>query len=285
MAISALPPFNGFFSEWMTFQALFQGIASLDTYTKWIFMISAAALAFTGGLALACFVKAFGATFLARPRSAEVTHAKESAWSLRVGMGALAVLSLFFGVFSGALSSWFVTIARGLSIFRDAPSFVAVSSYQGIAVGNIFSSVSAPVLFIVLIGAIAIVNFIVKYSIYQNQKQSIGVTWDCGTDLTPRMEITATGFSRSIVMIFHGILRPSMQHDIEYHDAESRYTPKSQTVTLGINDIYQQYFYAPVNYCITKLSDAVKKLQSGVINSYILYIFITLMAVLFSVAR
>ncbi|MDO8581703.1 MAG: proton-conducting transporter membrane subunit, partial [bacterium] len=104
MAISALPPFNGFFSEWMTLQSLFQGIASLDAYPKWIFMLSAGALAFTGGLALACFVKAFSATFLARPRNKKVTHAKESSVSLLFGMGSLAILSLLFGVFSGYAS-------------------------------------------------------------------------------------------------------------------------------------------------------------------------------------
>ncbi len=102
MAISALPPFNGFFSEWLTFQSLFQGIAVIDFSAKWVFIVSAGALAFTGGLALACFVKAFGATFLARPRSTRISNVKESSISLHIGMGALAALSLFFGLFSGS---------------------------------------------------------------------------------------------------------------------------------------------------------------------------------------
>ena len=100
MAISALPPFNGFFSEWLTFQSLFQGIITLDSAMRWLFVLAVGALAFTGGLALACFVKAFGATFLARPRSPEVVHAKESPRSMLFGMGALALLSLLFGIFS-----------------------------------------------------------------------------------------------------------------------------------------------------------------------------------------
>ena len=72
LAISALPPFNGFFSEWMTFQSLFVGISTFSLATKVIFLLATGALAFTGGLAAACFVKAFGVTFLARPRSAAV---------------------------------------------------------------------------------------------------------------------------------------------------------------------------------------------------------------------
>jgi hydrogenase-4 component B len=82
MAISALPPFNGFFSEWLTFQSLFRGIATLDFSAKWVFIASAGSLAFTGGLALTCFVKAFGSTFLARPRSREAGHAKESSFAM-----------------------------------------------------------------------------------------------------------------------------------------------------------------------------------------------------------
>jgi hydrogenase-4 component B len=107
MAISALPPFNGFFSEWLTFQSLFQGIALSSLTAKWIFVAAAGSLALTSGLALACFVKVFGVTFLARPRSKEVTHAKESSIAMRVGMGGLAVLSLLFGVGSGYLISLF----------------------------------------------------------------------------------------------------------------------------------------------------------------------------------
>ena len=101
LAISALPPFNGFFSEWMTFQSLFLGVNSFNLATKMIFIAAIGALAFTGGLAAACFVKAFGVTFLARPRSEAATHAKESPLPLRIGMAALALLTLILGVFAG----------------------------------------------------------------------------------------------------------------------------------------------------------------------------------------
>ena len=118
LAISALPPFNGFFSEWMTFQSLFQGVNSFNLATKMIFIAAIGALAFTGGLAAACFVKAFGVTFLARPRSEEVTQAKEAALPLRIGMAVLALLTLILGVFSGTVSSGFAEIVASLSAFQ-----------------------------------------------------------------------------------------------------------------------------------------------------------------------
>jgi hydrogenase-4 component B len=282
MAISALPPFNGFFSEWLTFQALFQGIINLDFLTKWIFIAAAGSLAFTGGLALACFVKAFGATFLARPRSEEVKHTRESSISLLIGMGALATLSLLFGIFSGYITSALDAIGRDFNIFRNAPTFVSVSAHQSLATGN-FSFVSAPAFFGFLIIIFIVVWLVVKYFVYGKQKIRAGATWDCGTNLTPRMEITATGFSRSIITIFNGILKPTIQKEIEYRDEDSRYLPASRTIVLSVNDIYQTYFYTPVSKFVISLSSRVKKVQGGNINVYLFYIFAALLVALFLV--
>ncbi len=124
LAISALPPFNGFFSEWMTFQSLFAGISTFSLATKMIFLLSIGALAFTGGLAAACFVKAFGVTFLARPRSEVAGHAKESPLPLRIAMAVLALSTLLLGLVSGGVSRGFAAIAGSLAAFqaRGAPS-------------------------------------------------------------------------------------------------------------------------------------------------------------------
>lgn len=306
MAISALPPFNGFFSEWMTFQTLLQGMASSDVFVKSIFVLAAGSLALTGGLALACFVKAFGATFLARPRSQEVIHAKESSLSLSAGMVSLSTLCLLFGIFSGYLGSLFVKIGADLNALRAAqfsissgralvtpslenifvvPSFennlITQSSKSILSAPNGFDSVSAPMFFTFFVLMIVLVILLVKFAINKHQKIRIGSTWDCGVDLTPRMEITATGFARSIVLIFAGILRPSIQHEIEYHDSETRYLPKSRMVSLGIHDVYQFYFYQPLSKLLIVLSLRAKTIQSGNINLYIFYILIAVVATLF----
>ena len=275
MAISALPPFNGFFSEWLTFQSLFLGIASLSLYEKWIFILATGSLAFTGGLALACFVKAFGVTFLARPRSSHTSGAKESSLSLRIGMGAMALLCLLFGIGSSHVVVFLESVGKNLAIFKGTASLIS-SSGQQVVVGNNFGSVSLLFLCICFVFVAGLVFYIVTFVINKNQKIETGATWDCGTDLTGRMEITATGFSRSIVTIFKGILRPSIQHDIEYHDAQSRYLPKSRTITLGVQDVYQSYFYQPLNRMVSLIALRVKSIQSGNTNMYILYIFIAL---------
>jgi hydrogenase-4 component B len=98
VAIAALPPFNGFISEWLTFQALLLSFQISAHAVNLIFAVAVAALALTSGLAAACFVKAFGVTFLALPRSEHAEHAREVEWTMRAGMALLALACLALGV-------------------------------------------------------------------------------------------------------------------------------------------------------------------------------------------
>jgi len=283
MAISALPPFNGFFSEWLIFQTLFQGIMELNSAWHLIFIVAVGSLALTGGLALACFVKAFGAIFLARPRSAEVLHAKESPLSMRLAMGGLALMAIIFGLFSGTVIIILEKIGTSLSAFSNVTSLLTVSASQKITIMPDFGTVSAPVIFITLGALVLIILFLVKSVIYKKQTVKIGRTWDCGNDLNPRMEITATGFARSIVVIFKSILKPSLQQKIEYHDADSRFLQKSHTITMQMGDVYYTFFYNPLYKIVNALSLRVRTIQNGNINAYISYIFGALIVALFSV--
>lgn len=129
VSISALPPFNGFVSELMIFQVFFQSIALANPFLEVILITSLAVFALTSALAAACFVKAFGITFLAIPRSQEAKEAKESPKLMIIGPAILAAICVALGVFSlqlfgvlgfsfplpnmlfiGALLSWFLHI-------------------------------------------------------------------------------------------------------------------------------------------------------------------------------
>lgn len=271
MAISGLPPLNGFASEWMTFQALFMGIATMSSELRWVFIVAAGSLAFTSGLAAACFVKAFGATFLARSRSVEAEHAHESAASVRFGMGVLALLTLFVGVFSGRVSEILVGVTKSLDIFVGSES-LAGSTPSTVFLANGFAAFSLPAVFAWLSVVIALVFLVVRI-VSRRRKIVLSRTWDCGTTLTPRMEITATGFSRSIIMIFRGVLRPSHQTDIEYKDSAMRYFPMEHTVTLKTGDLYRAYFYVPLQHMVTRASQYMKRIQGGLLNAYVAYLF------------
>src|SRR5437773_3988581 len=98
VAISGLPPLNGFVSEWLTYQALLQGFGATESLWRLIFPLSGAMLALTGALAAACFVKAFGITFLAQPRSERAAQAHEATISMRLGMAMLAIVCVVLGL-------------------------------------------------------------------------------------------------------------------------------------------------------------------------------------------
>ena len=94
------------------------------------------------------------------------------------------------------------------------------------------------------------------------------------------MEITATAFSRSIITVFAGLLRPSIQKDAEYHDASMRYFAKSRVVHLSVPNLYRAYIYDPTVLLIEKGALGVRKIQTGNLNMYLLYIFLTVAALL-----
>jgi hydrogenase-4 component B len=104
-AISALPPLNGFVSEWLVYQALLQGFSTTESLVRLIFPIGGAMLALTSALAAACFVKAFGITFLAQPRSDAAANAHEASPSMLVGQALLAFPCVVLGLFPACSSS------------------------------------------------------------------------------------------------------------------------------------------------------------------------------------
>jgi len=279
LAISALPPFNGFFSEWLTFQTIFSGIQIPDILTKSMFILAAGSLAFTGGLAAACFVKAFGVTFLARPRSVAVLQARESGFFMRFSMAALALATLILGIFAGSVSKIILGAVNNLTGFQRV-SGIFFTQKQTFELSNGFAAISTPMIFVILSVVLLLIYGIVKI-LTSKRKVKIGRTWDCGTKLEPQMEITATSFARSIVIIFKGALKPSKQLEIEYRDADMRYFPKSRNVELGIVDVYRFYFYQPLRDLMIRLSGYAKNVQIGILNVYIAYIFLILLILLF----
>lgn len=275
ISISALPPFNGFASEWLTFQSLISGIGSEAMMIKLSFVIATTFLAFTGGLAAACFVKAFGISFLARPRSHEAEQVTESGWNMQIGMAIPAVLTLVLGVLASPIMVFLTAITANLKGFSENKQTL-ISGNGVISIDNLLTFFNMPTVLIWLILGF-IITWIMVYIFSRQQKSVIYNTWECGAPgLTPRMEITSTAFARSLIVMFGGILRPTKQNQIEYSDADSRYFTLSKTVTLITPNLYEEKVYRPIQNLINFLSEKTAKIQSGNLNQYIAYIFVIL---------
>lgn len=276
-AISGLPPLNGFVSEWMTFQSLFVGVGAFGGVTNMFFIFSVIALAFTSGLALACFVKAFGAIFLARPRSQHAEGAREASMNMLASMGILAALTFVLGVLSIGVTPLLEYIAYTLPSFSTTVS-VVVANADGIAI-NHFSYLAMSGVLGSLLAATGIAALIMML-VHRRSKIVVADTWDCGYPMNPRMEITATGFSRSLITIFKGIMRPIKQADVEYHDVNIPYITLSHRVTLGIENIFEKYGYDPLWRILNSISRQVKRLQGGNLHLYVTYIVLALLGLL-----
>ena len=281
MSIAALPPFNGFMSEWLTFQSLFGGVQTHSGYVVWVFVFGAGILALVSGLSLAAFVGAFGSTFLARPRSENAKHAKEASGWMIVGMTGLAALCLVAGVWSGGIVSKVKEVASTVTStnFSLSLSNVGTSAISD-AAGR--ATVSAPLILILSMGTIAVIWLLVRYGVYGKQRVRVDKTWACGTDLNGRMEITDSSFAHSLIRIFKRILRPTSEYDVISEDKPvNRYAlPKSRIILLDIQDVYYGYIYTPIYKAILAFSQYIKAIQSGSVNLYVLYMFAILIITL-----
>ena len=279
IAISGIIPFNGFVSEWLTFQSLFGGLALSGVGLKVLFTLGIASLALTGGLAAACFVKAFGVTFLARPRSREASEAHDSSLLMNLAMGSLAFAALFLGVYGAAATRLFVRIAE--SVNQSSIAQIPIMSFgnMGFTVRNGFAGLNMPALFL-LLSFFLLATWLIMRAVLGKQRISKKITWDCGFPLTPRMEITSTAFAYSLMTIFRPILTYADSTKTVYQDPNLRHFVSSQSVHLHLVDMYMKYFYFPIARVFCSIARQMSRIQNGYINLYILYVLVTLVALL-----
>ena len=279
-AISALPPLNGFVSEWMTFQALFylpQSMAGVSGKLFSAFLL--ALLGLTGALAAACFVKAFGIIFLAKPRSSKAEQAQEANKPMLVSMALLAALCLVLGIWPEYMLYILSQVLSGINGI-DASRVFAGTTWQAaeVHVGAANGSLQMP-----LVAGILLLGVIVAwglYRVYGKEHLYKGETWTCGIVPTARMEYTAVGFSKPIRLAFKSILRP--QHETVADLTPNRYFGRRLSYHVSIIDIFSAT-YRPINAGIIRAARLMKPIQAGSVQLYIGYITaITVVALILS---
>ena len=275
-AIAALPPLNGFVSEWLTFLAMFQNASLGAVGQSLVFTLGIASLALTGGLAMACFVKAFGITFLALPRSDAAAHADEASPAVRVAMLALAAACIGLGVASTLVVPAFEHVAA--SVLRTAPRATA-GHWLTLRVSGDFASLStaaiAVALAAALLGSLAILRLVGA-----SHRTRSDETWGCGRILqTARMEYTATAFANPFKRVFDFFYRPTTRLDIESHP-ESRFFVQRIEYESPTRSIFEDWLYRPSLDLLVRGARVVGTLQSGSTNQYLAYILAALLLLL-----
>ena len=278
VAISALPPLNGFVSEWLTYQSLLQGFGTTDSLLRLMFPIGGALLALTGALAAACFVKAFGITFLAQPRSDAAANAHEVSPTMLMGQAILVAACVFLGLFPTLFLKVLDPLTQQLTGLQISKDLTLANGLVLSGVNQAGGTVSTLGIAVLSVGLL-LVPFVLWLAFAQGTKTRIGPTWDCGLKgLTPRMEYTATGFSKPIRMIFKALFRPSREVQREYDF--SPYFTTSIRFEAHVEEIFETRIYRPLQRLVLSLSRRMRALQAGSLQAYLIYIFITLLLLL-----
>lgn len=259
-AISGLPPFNGFLGEWLTFRSLLAGSALTGSKAQLLLPLSIGVLAWIGGLAAACFVKVFGAAFLGRPRSAGAETAAEVPLGMRAGMWLLASGCLVIGIFPGLVLPSLVSLTQRLIPGAGIPE-------ETVSIAWLLPWVAA-----ILLGAVAATGLI------RGSQRSVR-TWACGLPgLSSRMQYTSTVFSKPLRFVFTGVYRPDRR--VERLPAEEPYFPQSISYRSVRTTSFERALYRPFVDSVVSVAHGLRRMQTGNIQSYLLYIFVALVLLL-----
>lgn len=315
LSIAALPPFNGFVSEWLTLQTMLRSAVLSSRAVKIVFALCGATLALTAALAVTCFVKAFAMSFLGISRSPSAETAIEVKRSMRVPMGILALCCLLLGVLptyvipvldkaisplthesvSDALVPPFFTITQGDAKFSEAflaefhdlgaqagrgllPGRGWVVLHQGAQKNPVVFAMSTSYSFVVLLLLLG-GAFVIVRKLTKARTVVARPAWDGGLRrLMPEMTYTATGFSNPVRVIFQAVFRPSTFDDRRETIAEHfRMAIKDGRQEVHIVD---RFFLLPVAQGVRWTASLLGRMHTGSVNVYAAYVLLSLFVVL-----
>jgi len=278
VAISALPPLNGFVSEWLTFQAILQSPELPQWGLKITVPAVGALLALSAALAAACFVKAFGVTFLGRPRTPAAQAAREvDHWSL-AAMLALAALCLVAGVLPGLVIDDLAPVT--LTLVGDRmPAQAAADWLSIVPIAESRSSYNGLLVFLF----IAISASLAVWVIHRFASRAVrrAPAWDCGfPDPSPITQYTAGSFAQPIRRVFGTLVFRAREHVEMPPPGDLR--PAQLSVEL--RDLVWDTLYAPIAGAVGFAADRLNHLQFLTIRRYLSLVFLALVGLLLVLA-
>jgi hydrogenase-4 component B len=277
-AISALPPLNGFVSEWLTLQAILLSPQLPSWGLKLLVPAVGALLALSAALAAACFVKAYGVTFLGRPRTPAAEAAKETDSCSLAAMALLAALCLVAGTVPGlfidALAPVTSTLigARmppqlGLQWLSIIPITASRSSYDGLLV------------FVFMLSSGALAAFAIHR--FASNRLRRAPAWDCGyPDASPATQYSATSFAQPIRRVF-GTSVFRARESVEMPPPGST---RAARLTVELRDPIWDFLYAPLAAGIGAAADRLNRLQFLTIRQFLMLVFCALVTLLLVIA-
>jgi formate hydrogenlyase subunit 3/multisubunit Na+/H+ antiporter MnhD subunit len=282
LSISALPPFNGFVSEWLIFQTALQAGGLGSGVLRSLIPVAGAVLALTSALAAACFVKVYGVAFLGLPRSHAVARAREAHHrGMLAGPALLAACCILFGLAPTPIINGMSVLIQQLTGF--APPNISAMGWLWLTPVSPETASYAPAL--VLLGTVA-VGWLSYYLLYRRTglEPRRAEPWDCGFGgLNARMQYTSGAFSMPIRRIFQPAFE--VRETLE----ERKEGPAGTRVTalryqFQAMDRSWLALYEPSGRGVTRCARWAGRLQTGNIRTYLSYSFFTLIFLLWVIS-
>jgi len=269
LGIATLPPLNGFVSEWLIFQGLFQGFRTGSHLIGILIVVAAAALGLTGGLAIYAFVRGFGIPFLGMPRTRQAREAAEHGQPV-AGPALLAVSCAALAVGAPLVI---------LALSRAVGTVTGVALRPVLLPGNLtvipahtdFSAFSPTYLAVFLV-AVTVVPVLIYLAGRPRADSVTASVWDGGmVTFKPRMQYSAMTFSAPTRVTFDALYRPSVSLHRASDDPAGRSGPVHYETE--VTPVFERYLYRPVIRAVEWLADLVRPIQSGDVNLYLFYVF------------
>jgi len=277
-AISALPPLNGFVSEWLTFQAIFLSPDLPQWGLRLLIPAVGALLALSAALAAACFVKAFGISFLGRARSEDALRARETDRFSRAAMFAFATSCLLVGLFPGWVIDWLAPISNQI-LGAQMPRQALQPWHSLIPIAMSRSSYNGLFLFL-LIGAAAGGTALLIHS-FGSRVTRRSAAWDCGTPLPiPSTQYTAESFAQPLRRIFGSVVFAARERVTMPPPGD----PRPARFEVEMHDLSWEIFFAPLGQGVLAAADRLNGLQFLTIRRYLTFVFLALVCLLLVLA-
>lgn len=277
-AISALPPLNGFISEWLTFQAILLHPNLPQWGLKIAIPADGALLALSAALAAACFVKAFGVSFLGRPRSDIAAQANETDGFSLAAMFGLAAICLVAGILPGAIIDALAPVAQALS-GAHMPTQLGLDWLTIVPVAQSRSSYNGLLIFVFIAASASLMATAIHR--FASHALRRAPAWDCGFPNTSVVtQYTAASFAQPIRRIFASVV---------FRARETVTMPPPGDLSPAridkvIRDPVWEVFYAPIIGGVTRAADLLNHLQFLTIRRYLGLVFVALLLLLLALA-
>ena len=278
LAISALPPLNGFVSEWLMFQAVLLSPDLPQWGLKFAVPAAGAMLALAAALSATCFVRAFGIAFLGRPRTPAAAEAHETDIASRAAMFALLALCLLAGILPGLLIDTIAPVAARL-VGAGMPPQATISGWSIVPIAESRSSYNGLLIFIfVTVSTLVTIQVIHRFASSALRRAPI---WDCGfPNADPATQYTADSFTQPVRRVFGESVLLARDH----LDMPPPGDPRPARLTVTVRDPIWDVGYAPLSGIVGTIAERLNHLQFLTIRRYLSLVFGALIILLLVVA-